>query len=277
MKPMRHDDPNLSGDWNRQDQQDDKFVTALARGLQVLAAFDGEFELGNQELGVRTGLPPATITRLTHTLMALGYLRRSPTTRKYIASVGLLGPSISIRKHLAVQSVTRPHMERLARATDSTVILGVRDRLSMLFLDVIRPVSTGLTVNTDTGSTVPIATTSAGLAYMVTAPLSEQTSLLEELRAQHTDDEWIDIRQAIERANLSYRRKGFVVRIRSRSQEVSSVSVPLIIGKAHVEYVFTCAGPTRTFTHRKLNDTLGPLLVEMNEQVRDKLSLAKGR
>jgi DNA-binding IclR family transcriptional regulator len=54
---------------------DRKFVTALARGLEVLrACTPTEGLLGNGELVERTGLPKPTVSRLTHTLTKLGYL-----------------------------------------------------------------------------------------------------------------------------------------------------------------------------------------------------------
>src|SRR6266571_2034005 len=46
---------------------DRKFVVALARGLDVLRAFTpNEGLLGNQEIVTRTGLPKATVSRLTY-------------------------------------------------------------------------------------------------------------------------------------------------------------------------------------------------------------------
>src|SRR5579859_3630340 len=54
---------------------DRHFVTALARGLEVLASFrHGDRMLGNQELSKRCGLAKSTVSRLTHTLTHLGYL-----------------------------------------------------------------------------------------------------------------------------------------------------------------------------------------------------------
>ena len=52
------------------------FITALARGLDVLRCFRSEPKtLGNQELARLTGLPKPTISRITFTLTELGYLR----------------------------------------------------------------------------------------------------------------------------------------------------------------------------------------------------------
>lgn len=56
-------------------KEDRHFVTALARGLEVLSAFRSRDRLlGNQELARRCGLPKSTISRLTYTLTREGYL-----------------------------------------------------------------------------------------------------------------------------------------------------------------------------------------------------------
>ena len=60
---------------------DRKFVVALARGLEVLRAFTpSEGLLGNQEIAARTGLPKATVSRLTYTLTMLADLPRQNST-----------------------------------------------------------------------------------------------------------------------------------------------------------------------------------------------------
>ena len=55
------------------DQSDRNYVTALARGLDVLSCFrSGEKLLGNQDIAKRCGLPKSTFSRLTHTRTLLG-------------------------------------------------------------------------------------------------------------------------------------------------------------------------------------------------------------
>ena len=64
--------------------EDRHFVTALARGLQVLSCFRASDKmLGNQELARRCGLPKSTISRLTYTLTKLGYLEHDPEVGRY--------------------------------------------------------------------------------------------------------------------------------------------------------------------------------------------------
>lgn len=251
--------PTIGGD-------DDKFVTALGRGLQILEAFEDQRELGNQQIAERVGLPPATVTRLTYTLMAMGYLRRSPTSGKYLVNARLLGLGASIQRRLGIQREARPHMEKLAREFETTVIMAMRDRLSMVFVELIRPPHAGLTVNTDLGSSVPLGETSAGLAYLVGASLQERTHLLEDLQARYLEN-WPAIRMAVEQAHESYREGGFVIKVRSMFPEVNSVSVPLF-GSGSRACVFTCAGPLRGFPRKLLAEQLGPRLVEMVAAVR---------
>src|SRR5579862_9404082 len=68
----------------KQPKADRHFVTALARGLEVLACYrHGDRVLGNQELSQRCGLAKSTVSRLTHTLTQLGYLIYVEDSAKY--------------------------------------------------------------------------------------------------------------------------------------------------------------------------------------------------
>ena len=50
----------------RGSRTDRQFVTALARGLEILRCFSRkDRELGNGDIAARTGLPRPTVTRLT--------------------------------------------------------------------------------------------------------------------------------------------------------------------------------------------------------------------
>ena len=63
---------------------DRHFVTALGRGLEVLACFrHGDRMLGNQDIARACGLPKSTVSRLTNTLTKLGYLVYVEDSAKY--------------------------------------------------------------------------------------------------------------------------------------------------------------------------------------------------
>ena len=64
------------------DHSDPSFATTLAHGLDVLSAFrTGTGALSNADLAASTGLSRPTVSRLTHTLAQLGYLKRDARGR----------------------------------------------------------------------------------------------------------------------------------------------------------------------------------------------------
>ncbi|MEP4420199.1 MAG: helix-turn-helix domain-containing protein [Nitratireductor sp.] len=64
--------------------KDRQFVEALARGLAVLESLSrAQMPLTNGDLAKMTGLAPSTVSRLTHTLSVMGYVRLSRPNRAY--------------------------------------------------------------------------------------------------------------------------------------------------------------------------------------------------
>jgi hypothetical protein len=64
-------------------------IRVVSRAFDVLRCFDGHgVSLGNLEISRRCGLPPSTVSRLTHTLTRMGQLTYLPRDQKY-----RIGPS----------------------------------------------------------------------------------------------------------------------------------------------------------------------------------------
>src|ERR1700737_196685 len=145
---------------------DRHFVTALARGLEVLACFrHGDRMLGNQELSKRCGLAKSTVSRLTHTLTQLGYLVYIEESAKYSLGTATLSLGSAMLSRLDIRKLAHPLMQELAEFSQCTVSLGSRDRLSMIFIDAVRG-SGAITLSLDSGARIQIATTAMGRASL---------------------------------------------------------------------------------------------------------------
>lgn len=71
---------------------DHRFATTLASGLELLRCFTVSGPaLGNRELADLLRLPKSTISRLTFTLTALGFLRKNQALGKYELGPAVLG------------------------------------------------------------------------------------------------------------------------------------------------------------------------------------------
>ena len=122
------------------EDNDRKFIEALARGLDVLRAFQpGDGFLGNQEISQRTGLPKSSVSRITYTLTKLGYLTYSDRLEKYQLGSGVLALGYAFISNLGIRQVARPLMQELSNVTNTAVGLADRDRLEMIFFRIHRP------------------------------------------------------------------------------------------------------------------------------------------
>ena len=244
------------------------FVQSLAKGLEILSAFSGGASLGNQQLVKLTGLPKATVSRLTTTLVTLGYLQPDAQSRKLQMGTRVLGMGVTVQREVGLQRVARPFMEALSRELELTVSFGTRDRTGLVFLEVTRPPSSArLVTNTDVGSVLPLASTSIGLAYIVAAPVKERAQILQSLSKRHKD-EWPQWRLNIEKAHAEYQRQGFVITQKSWGRDVNGVGVPMLLPKRHALYAFHCAGPASQMLLQRIRREIGPRLLGMISDIR---------
>lgn len=246
------------------------FVSSLAKGLQVLSAFDHGELLGNQDLVAITGMPKNTVSRLTLTLAALGYLRVDEQTRKYRAGARVLGLGAALQRNIGLQRIARPHMEALGEELDLTVLLATREQLAMVVLEIARPARNAVTVNTQIGAMLRMETTSLGMAYLVAAPTKERVRLLDELRRKHPED-WNDYRRDVERVHQEYRDLGYVVSRRMWDGALSAVAAPISVGASGV-FAMSCAGPSQQLTRTRIRNAIGPKMVQAVQQIARALS-----
>jgi len=165
-KPSADNIFSLPTDVIEGEEPDRKFINALARGLDVLRAFQpGDGFLGNQDISKRTGLPKSSISRLTYTLTKLGYLVYSERIEKYQLGSGVLALGYAFTSNLAIRQVARPLMQDLANNTGTAVGLADRDRLKMIYLDYCAPTNV-MTFRSEIGDRVPLSTSAVGKAYL---------------------------------------------------------------------------------------------------------------
>lgn len=253
--------------------KDRQFVTALARGFEVLRAFQaGEALLGNQEIAARTGLPKPTISRLTHTLTRLGYLEAVPGLGKYRLGVGVLALAGAFRAGVALTRLAKPLMQDLADATDTSVALGSRDHDDCLYIEHCRskaPISLAL----DLGSRVPLMTSAMGRAILALMPTPDLDAYLVRDRVLHPHDAAVrerDLRQAI----AGYHRDGFTLSAGDWRSDVTAVGVPILPPDGSPPLALNCGGPSFRVSPDFAQSELGPRLVDLAATVRQRLGEA---
>lgn len=248
-------------------KEDRHFVTALARGLDVLSCFrSGEKTLGNQELAERTRLPKSTISRLTYTLTKLGYLDYDETLGKYRLGTASLALGSAMLSKLDIRQYARPYMQELADFSHATVSLGMRDRLSMIYIENCRS-EAALTLRLDVGARIPIAQTAMGRAYLAEAAAGERNDILERVR-ELDDLKWPGIRDGIARALDEHARLGCCTSFGDWQPDVNAIAVAFRPASGGPVLSMNCGGPAFNLSTEFLLGEVRPRLLKLVDRLR---------
>jgi DNA-binding IclR family transcriptional regulator len=248
---------------------DRKFVTALARGLELLRCFGPrDAWLANQEMARRTGLARPTVTRLAYTLTRLGHLRYSETRNKYALGSAAIGLGFAALGQMDVRRVARPFLQELSEYTRASVHLAVNDRLSMQVVDTYWN-SASFVV--DIGSRVPVATTSLGRAWLAAHPAAERRRVLEAMR-QDRPQGWATTRRRFEQAFREFEQHGFCLGLGDWRREINAVAAPLRLEDGAGVIVIGCSGAAFQLEAERLRRDVGPRLLALIGNVRSGLA-----
>jgi DNA-binding IclR family transcriptional regulator len=243
-------------------KEDRHFVTALARGLNVLACFRrGEAALANSEIAERCGLARSTVSRLTHTLTRLGYLHHVPQSGAYRLGTALIALGSTALAGLDVRHLARPGMRDLAIFANASVGLGVRDRLSMRYIECCRG-EAAIALNMDAGSRISMARSAMGRAYLAVCDEAERRAIMEDVRSVD-DAAWPALRDGIERALDDYRAYGCARSFGDWQPTVSAIAVGFRPGGGLPPMSINCGAPTVILDPDFLLDQVRPRLIAL--------------
>jgi len=252
--------------------KDRNVVTAVARGLSILGAFSPrDIWLGNSEIAARTGLPKPTVSRLAQTLASLGYLRHSPRRRQHRLTTSVLTLGYAVLGNLDVRKIARPAMQSFADSCNALVALGAREHLNMIHLETCHSNSTMLTLRLDTGTRARIATTAFGRALLAALPKDEREAIFKQM-AQHYRERWPRLKREIDQAIRDVQHHGFCIVMGLWQPDINAVAVPLTCADGSEVLSVGCAGFARYLPRRRLEQEIGPRLMELAQRITAELS-----
>lgn len=251
-------------------KEDRHFVTALARGLDVLGCFrSGDKLLGNIEIARRCGLPKSTVSRLTYTLTRIGYLHYDEDSGKYRLGTATLALGSKMLARLDVRQLARPLMQDLADFSGAAVSLGTRDRLSMIYVEHCRSQS-AITISLDVGSRIPLASTAMGRAYLAATSDGERHELMDRIR-ELDEFAWPKIREDIEAGLKEYQALGCCCSFGGWQKDVNAIAVAFRPGPGMPPMSINCGGPAFTLSPEFLMNEARPRLIELVRRIEESL------
>ena len=205
------------------DSNDRQFVTALGRGLTLLAAFEQHEQLSHQQLCQMTTLPKATITRLIHTLTTLGFLRATEHGQYQLGSNAVRLSATAWSRHDMV-AAAEPLLRQFASDNEVSVNLATEVEGEMRYHACCRSPAR-LSVNLQVGSAVPVARTAIGRAFYAASSPARQAVIRNNLQAHLSKEEYDRAQIALAEATEHYAKYGYTVSDGEFSTDILAVAV----------------------------------------------------
>lgn len=229
---------------------------SLERGVEILRSFrPGADLLGNGELAERTGLPRATVSRLTQTLVGTGLLEHDRAKRAYRLAAPVLSFAHAMRSGSPVLKVVAPMMRKVAEKLKVNVGLAVADRDEMVYLESVRYNRKVSLRNVVAGQRVPMELTSLGRAWLAVATDAQRQLLLAQFKVRRAAS-WDVLKREINNSIANFHLKGYCAA--SWQPEVVALSVPIMV-KNHPIYVLNMSITTQEPMDAVANDLRVPL------------------
>jgi len=210
---------------------DRQFVTALARGLDILRCFDRpSAELSVSELARRVGLNQPTTWRLCHTLLACGYLVRAQNGTTLRVGAPALTLGYAAIRGMSFPALALPYMRQICERTKATITLSLLQGIDMVSVeeclgDFVLP-------NQPVGWRTLATTVPSGLAVLAALPEPARQNVLERIAASDKKA-WPRRAQRVERGRGDYQRDGFVIVDSMLESQYAAVAVPLVAEQTH--------------------------------------------
>jgi DNA-binding IclR family transcriptional regulator len=237
--------------------QDRQFVTALARGLDILGCFSASRpSLGVTEIAGMLDLPQPTVWRLCHTLTTLGYLAMDENERLRPA-LAVLRLGYTVLSELTAAELARPHLQELADGFGGAAGVAVRDGVDMRFIERCEGDSQ-LLMNLRVGARVPIATSALGWAYLAGLPEDERAAVLGTGEADRKT--WRAVEGPFRRALAEYKEHGFIVNPGVFHPGYNTAAVPVLGPDRRPLFALNSGGAVSILSLTRLRTEIGPRL-----------------
>ncbi|ETX12983.1 IclR family transcriptional regulator [Roseivivax halodurans JCM 10272] len=242
-------------------ETDRRFATTLARGLAVLRAFrPSDDGLGNAEISQRTGLPKSTVSRLTFTLQALGYLNHAQRHDRYRPGPALLALGNVASSSISFVELAGPIMQRAADETGTLSLLLVRDDRKLLIVKTWRPRDVS-SLWLEVGHRVPFHGSSSGHALLASLSETAFEGAVDRIAGDRglTRERAGEIRLEAWGQLLA---QGFVITDPAEyfAPSIHAVARPFQSRDLSEPVIFTCGAMPKDLSVERMRDDVGPRL-----------------
>jgi len=235
------------------------FVESLARGLDVLRAFDEHHrEMSLAEVATATGLARPTARRLLLTLEELGYVRSADASFSLTPKVITLGTAYVAS--LGLWDVARPHLEALVRQTGESSSMAQLDGGDIIYVARVS-VPKIIALRVDIGTLFPAPQTSQGKVLLAALSREDLDATLATPSRSGLPRYIGKPREALDEELTQVRARGWAIADEELAPGVRSIAVPVRDGSGTVRAAMNVTVHAAETSTEKLLDVHLPKLL----------------
>ena len=201
------------------------FVQSLARGLEVIRAFDADHpELSQAQIAERTGLARAVVRRSLITLQHLGYV--GARGRQFHLMPRILELGFGYLSASRLPELALPTMEQLVRSVQESCSMSVLDGDQIVYVARV-PVSRIMTIALGVGARLPAFAASMGRILLAGLSDTQLDAWLRRADLHPITPHTLCQPKPLKAEILKIRRQGFALVSRELEIGLFSVAVPI--------------------------------------------------
>jgi IclR family KDG regulon transcriptional repressor len=234
-------------------------VQAVDHAIDILECLAGSRgAVGVSELARQTGLSKATVYHLLATLEARRLVIREPDAASYRLGWALYEMGVGVARGTEVSRVARPFLDRLASETGESVLLGILDGDSVLYLER-GDAPSGFHMVAAAGIRSPLHSTASGKLLLAYADEEEIDRYVAGDQLESFTPNTITDPAQLRKQLAEIRENGYATCWQERELGLCSVAVPLRDHTRATVASLTLAGPAGRVTEDSVDTHLDPL------------------
>jgi len=243
------------------DPDDTMFNHSFAKGLKVLFAFKGSNgSMSLSEVAKQLQMSISSTQRFLYTLEKLGLVAKSPGTKKYRLTLGVLELGYNYIASDPLVEAANPFLAELSNITGETTNLTKPIGLDMIYVSRV-VAAKFIPIHMPTGSRIPMYCTGSGRAYLSALPDDEvQRMLKASTLTRHT--QWTETDpDRIFNLIAQSRRNGYAYNKEELFLGDMTLAAPIIGGNGTPVACVHIVAPTSRWTLEEAQARLAPPLL----------------
>lgn len=241
------------------------YVQSLARGLQVLRAFNhAQRNASLSQVAQTTGLSRAVARRLLLTLQHLGYV--GSRGRDFFLTPRVLELGYSYLGSLDLSEMAFHDMEQLTRRVGETCSMAVLDGTDIVYV-LCMPVKRIISVSLSVGARLPAFATSMGRVLLAELPDSELADWLHAQKFRAYTAHTLHTVSALTKELRRVRRQGYALAMREQEPQVCAIAVPIHDSRGRVAAALNVVTTYSENTGERLQKQILPELRAAQESI----------